>query len=596
MSDPLDIFAADFFKPRRKLSVLEWAESSVELSERITEQAGPYSTRLYPYVPEILESIRESSVRRVSLCMGSQTAKTTSLYVMLGYTIDQRPRPILWVFPNAHLCKTFSSDRWLPFCRESKALTKHLPRYGDGTIDLDRFTLFKQEFSRCTMNLVGAGSQANIRSFPISVLVLDEIDVIPEATRRECLDRIKGRADYKILQSSTPISEHGGIWQEFMEGDRRRFYMPCPHCGEKILFRWKDESGDFNLKWDESAKVNGTWNLPLVEDSAFYRCEDCGEAIKDEHKMAMMRAGQWVAMGEASERGHRSYHLNSFYSPTISFGRIAVEFLKAKTTVDGLRNFTNGWLAEPWVRDTEFVDPSHFRSLEREYERGEIKGRFRILGVDVQRNYFVWIVRGFDEDGTSYLIDNGTFPAWEDFQSIIESYEIDYGIVDTGYRTQEMYENIHENPAFWFGAKGFEKMPTSFRLTKIDPFAVMKKQAPRGGRKINVLNVNKSVWQEELAKRRGGGTANWFVYGGVDSEYVRQMVATNLVEKSNRRGQVVREWVVEGRDDHYWDCENYALALSSAFGLGGAIAREGGKPRKPKNKKPKPSPQSFWES
>ena len=51
----LDPFAASFMRPKRKISVLEWAESAVELSERITEQPGPYSTRFYPYVREVLE-------------------------------------------------------------------------------------------------------------------------------------------------------------------------------------------------------------------------------------------------------------------------------------------------------------------------------------------------------------------------------------------------------------------------------------------------------------------------------------------------------------------------------------------------------------
>lgn len=592
MATKIEIDAQAFIKPKRKLSVLEWAEDAVELSERITEQPGPYSTNFYPYVREVLECISDRTVQRVSLCWGSQTAKTTTFYIMLGYTIDQRPRPILWVFPNAHLCKTFSSDRWLPFCRESKVLLKHLPRYGDGTVDLDHFTLLKQQFSRCTMNLVGAGSQANIRSFPVSVLVLDEIDVIPEGTRKECLDRIKGRSDFKVLQSSTPIAEMGGIWQEFQDGDRRRFYMPCPHCDSRMVFRWADDAGEFNLRWPEDAKQDGKWNLPTVMDETFYRCESCGEPIYDEKKPAMLKQGEWVATSSAAERGSRSYHLNSFYSPTITFGRMAVEYLKAKQTADGIRVFTNGWLAEPWKRHEAFVNPAQFRALERDYERGEIKGKYRILSVDVQRNSFYWIVRGFDIDGTSYLINNGMVPSLEDFAGIVENYEVSYAVIDTGYRTQEIYEFISAGAGMWFGAKGWDKMPTSYRLVKIDPYTPVKGQRSKGTR-INLLHVNKAVWQEELSQRRSGGSSNWFVYNNVDSEYIRQMLATSLVERTNRRGQVVREWLVEGRDDHYWDCENYALALSSAFGIGGVLETE---IQKPDPKKPRsPVDESFWE-
>jgi len=602
----LDQYALNFFRVKPKMTVLEWAEKSVELSGRITEQPGPYSTRLHPYVREVLNCMSDPTIKKISLCWGSQTAKTTSFYVMLGWVVDQSPKPILWVFPNMLLCKAFSSERWLPFCRESKALVRHIPLFNDGTIDLDRFTLQKQEFSRCTMNLAGAGSSANVRSFPISVLVLDEIDVIDEGTRRECLDRIKGKTDYKILQSSTPINEQGGIWQEFLEGDRRRYFMPCPHCNERFFFRWKNDEGKRNIQFDEAAVLDdGTHNLTLVAKSSRYICEACGEPITDAQKSKMLRAGEWAPTSSSAEEGVRSYQLNSIYSPILTFGRIMVEYLKSKATVDGFRNFVNGWLAEPWRPDIGLVDPQQFRGIERDYQRGEIKGEYRILAVDVQRNHFVWVVRGFDADGQSYLIDNGNAPAFADFAALIDRYEIAYGVIDTGYRTQEIYEEIYTHRPFWFGAKGWDRMQTPFRMTKLDPFAVNQVAAKKvGKRHINLLHVNKQTWQEELLAKRNGAAGDWWVYSAIDAEYCRQMLATNLVEKVSKAGRVKREWVVEGhRQDHYWDCETYCLALARCFGLGGAIMRGAApskahstKPKKKGGKTPKPSPpSSFWD-
>ena len=596
----LERHAFGLFKFRAPLKVHDWAQSSVELSGRITEQPGPYSTKSHPYVAEILETIANPRVRRVSLCWGSQTAKTTTFYIMLGFVIDQRPQPILWVFPNATLCKTFSADRWLPFCRESGVIAKHIPRNAEGNFDSDKFTLQKQEFDRCTMNLVGAGSSANVRSYPISVLVLDEIDVINEDTRRECLDRVKGKQDFKILQSSTPVTEAGGIWQEFSEGDRRRFYVPCPHCGELFFFRWKNVEGELNLKWDEAAKLEeGGHDLGLVNASAFYECEECGKPISDTQKLKAMRSGKWIAGSKNAEAGVRSYHLNSFYSPVITFGRMAVEFLKSQATVGGMKAFVNGWLAEPWRPETGgVINPGAFKALEGDYQRGDERGDYRILGVDVQRDHFVWIVRGFDKDGTSYLMDNGTAPAFEDLSKIAKEYTASYGVIDTGYRTQEIYEQIFEHRPFWFGCKGWDKMPTSYRLTKLDPFTPDQK---KGRNNINLLHVNKDTWGQELLKKRSGDALNWHVYKGIETEYIRQMLSTNLVERINQRGRSVLEWRVEGhRQDHFWDCETYVLALSHIFGLGGAIMRaeEEEKANKPQVRKKirRPAKKStFWD-
>ena len=590
----------EFFDPVEKMSVLEWARNYVELSPRITEQPGPYSTRLHPYVDEILETIADPYVKRVSLCWGSQTSKTTTFYVMLGNVIDRDPRAILWVFPNLSLCKAFSAERWLPFCRESKALLEHLPRYIDGSIDEDRFTMTKQEFSRCTMNLVGAGSSANVRSYPVSVLVLDEIDVIDERTRRECMDRVKGKFDYKVLQSSTPVAEHGGIWQEFMEGDRRRYMMPCPHCKERILFRLKTDDGELNIRWDTKANLAASeYDLGIVQKTSYYVCEKCNGEIRDGHKSAMLRDGKWEATSSSSEMGFRSYHLNSMYSPVITFGRLIVEYLKAKNSPGAMQTFVNGWLAEPYRPEEGAIDPETFRIVEKKYERGSIKGEYRILGVDVQRSIFYWVVRGFDRDGTSWLVDHGTAVSFDDLTALGDSYECAYGIVDTGYRTQEMYEEIHARKPFWFGAKGFERLPQPYKMIGLDPFAVTQGKVKKAV--INLLNINKDVWQGELLKRRNGTNLNWFTYKDTDGEYVRQMLSTNHVERVDRRGKVKWEWVVEGhRQDHYWDCETYILALSHVFGLGGAVIRQGKSlvstdKAKPVQRAPsRPNKKSIW--
>jgi len=582
---------------------VEWAEANLELSPRITEQPGPYSTRQHPYVKEVLNGIADMGVKRISLCWGSQTSKTTTFYISLAWVISQdSPKPILWVFPNLALCKSFSAERWLPFCKESVGLTKEIPLDLKGDIDLDRFTLTKQEFRRCTMNLVGAGSSANVRSFPVSVLVLDEIDVIDSGTRRECLDRIKGRHDYKILQSSTPVNERGGIWEEFMQGDRRRYYVPCPNCKAKIVLRLWDDKGDLNIRWDGKAKNKDTGDIDLgkVQRSAVYICESCGKEIHDHQKAKMLKAGEWVATSSTHEIGFRSYHLNSLYSPNLTFGRVAVEYLKSADDPGALKVFVNGWLAEPFTRQESRIDPDAFKAVEKDYERGELRGQYRILGVDVQRAIFYWVVRGFDPDGTSYLIDHGTAPTFDDLEALAENYGCSYGIVDTGYRTQEMYEEVWNRRPFWFAAKGWDRLQQSYRMASVDPFSPVQGQKLQKAN-INLLHVNKETWQAEMLKRRNGEAHNWFTYRDVEMEYVRHMLSTNLVERVDRKGKVKLEWHVEGhRQDHWWDCEVYILALSHVFGLGGAVIRKGKKkgakgPKAAKKKPPKKLRGSaFW--
>jgi phage terminase large subunit GpA-like protein len=587
-------YARSLLIPSGANSVKEWAEKSVFLSERVTEQSGLYSTEHYPYVEEILENMRDPRINKISLCWGSQTSKTTSFYIMLGYVIDQKPQPILWVFPNQLLCKSFSYDRWMPFCKESKIISNHIPRDKTGNFDSDKFTIQKQEFTKCTMNLVGAGSSANVRSFPVSVLVLDEIDVIDEFTRKECLDRIKGRRNYKILQSSTPVKELSGIWSEYQDGDRRRFYVPCPHCENKFFYRLFNKEDKLNLKWDENAVTEEGVDFDLVKSSTFYVCEECGAELNDLDKYHSIRKGEWVAGNSKAESSNRSYHLNSFYSPQITFGRIAIEYLKSKKNVESEMAFYNGWLAEPYREfENTASDIKKIKELESDYEKGDLKGEFRFISVDVQRANYFYVIRGFDSDGKSYLIENGIAFNFDELNELAKAYKCTQGIVDTGYRTQEMYQEIYASMPFWFGAKGIDNMTTSYKISQLDPFYHDQR---RGKRRINLININKEVWQQEMLKKRSGQTLDWFLYKNLDSEYIKQILSTDYREEVNRKGQSKLQWVVAPhKQDHFWDCETYILCLAHIFGLGAGLIRRKKKEVKKASKKKTETEPSIWD-
>ena len=569
-------YALNFFEEHNIESVVDWAEQNAFLSERITEQAGQYSTTAYPYVREILENINNPDVRRISMCWGSQTSKTTTSYVSVGYIIDKRPAPILWVWPTEQNAKTFAQDRLLPFFEDTKAIRKHIPTTLEGKLDREKFTSTRVQFDRCSLNLVGGQSKANVRNFPVSFLVLDEIDIIPEPCRREALDRVKGRRDYKILQASTPLEATTGIWMEYNEGDQRKFMLECPNCKERIALEWRRGRSDFNVRCDtEKCRVDGGWDIKSVIATTRYYCQLCDYGINDAEKSQMMRKGEWVAHALGNAPDHRSYHLSSLYSPTLRFGEVLAKWFQAQDNVDGIKNFVQGWLAEPWRDEILNVAPEQVEELQDDYDRGEIKGNMRVLSVDVQRSHFWWVVRGYMETGESWLIDHGMCPTFEDLDQIQENYDCRYGIIDTGYgdRTQEVYEQIWRRRGSWFGIKGWKNMQLPYKHNLVDPFSGTARQ---GKSKIPLVHVNVTIWQGELAKRRAGKIKDWHIYRNPDTNYLKQMTAKWQHEEVTKKGEVKTEWRTKSHaDDHYWDCETYGLAFVKLVGFGNVPKREG---------------------
>lgn len=561
--------AFEIFAPRKKESVTEWAESNVFLSERITEMAGLYRTSEFPFVREILDAFADPSVRKISLCWGSQTGKTTTIYVGVGWCIDVAPAPILWVWSNEKQARAFSNDRLLPFCEDSEVLARHLPKTNDGKIDRDRATALRVEFDRCTLNLVGGQSQRNVRNFPVSLLIMDEVDVIPEAIRRDALDRIKGRRSYKIVQSSTPIEESTGIWQEYLAGDQRKFFVPCPRCKKWITLEWRKGKGEYNLRFPEKAKQeDGSYDFSMIKAATTYACQKCGGDITDADKIKMLRKGKWKPTNKGAEGGVRSYHLSSLYSPTMTFAEMLTRWFQAIGTLDGLRQFVTGWLAEPWRDENLSVSEEATHLLAGDYERGETQGDFRLMAVDIQRTHFIWIVRGWDKDGTSYLIDHGYAPTWKDLDAAFMLYECSACIVDTGFgeRTQEAYEAIYQRRAKWWAAKGWKSFAHPYAVKAIDPFT----GTGRAGRhRIRLLHMDVTIWGGELLKRRAKKIDGWYIYKDPDREYIKQLNAKFLIEKIDAKGNRKIEWRTRRHgQDHYWDCELYCLCLSKVVGLG----------------------------
>lgn len=596
-------FAINTLKPFEQKSVVDWAETNVVLSERITEQAGLYSTSSYPYVREILENFADPNVKQISLCWGSQTSKTTTIYVGVGYTVDQKPSPVLMVYPTDAVVKTFSQDRLIPFFRETKCLRDRMPKTSVGKIDTDRITTHRLEFDRCSINLVGGGSRANVRNYPVSVLVLDEIDIIAESSRREAMDRIKGRRNYKVIQASTPLEETTGIWGEFQSGDQRRYMMPCPHCLNDISFEWK--IGDkFGIRYDrEKGRTPDGYNLPEVIKSTFYYCQVCDKPINDKQKQVMLSQGKWEPQAPTGK--HRSYHLSSLYSPTLTFADIMVKWIQAQDNVDGIKNFVQGWLAEPWKDEILNVSVERIQELEDDYDRGTIMGELRIMSVDVQRDHYYYIVRGFDRDGTSFLIDHAMVPTFADLDQAFETYQCHYGVIDTGYgdRAQEVYEQLFLRRRTWTGIKGWQSMSVPYKVNLIDPFTGTGKQ---GKHQIKLVHLDVTVWQGELGARRAGKTKGWKLYKEPDILYLKQLSSKWQHESVNKKGQVKVEWRTKsGAGDHYWDCETYALAFSKLVGFGRVKAEVGhdeshsvgikqDKQNDGRNRQKKSQRQKFW--
>ncbi|MGE3313219.1 MAG: terminase gpA endonuclease subunit, partial [Limisphaerales bacterium] len=290
-------------------------------------------------------------------------------------------------------------------------------------------THLEQQFRGCTLTFIGSNSPADLSSRPIRIMVADEVDKFASSTDKEAdalelaEDRLKGFSSSKEFLTSTPTLSEGRIWQRFLAGDQRRYWIPCPHCSQFIQLLWKQ------VRWDQDKLDGGEWDYPKVRTSARYECQLCNAHITDAQKVTALRHGEWRPESQGALPGVRSYHLSSLYSPDrkCTWGQLAVKFLKAKDSFVGLQGFINGALAEPWENQEGAAAKVELVSAP---DAPGLEDSMILLTADHQAlaPYFWVVVREWDKTGNSRLRGCYTCDDWDTIRRI----QLAFGIKDSG--------------------------------------------------------------------------------------------------------------------------------------------------------------------
>lgn len=585
----LEAVSQEFRMPPEQ-SVQEWAESNCFLTTIQTDTPGQYSTELTPYVRDCLEDWKDPEVEEMVYCWGAQTSKTMTLMVGVTWMMVNRRKPAMWIMPNKDLAQSFSENRLQPFFEECPPVAKMKPKGRDR----HKWKKLEMNFGSVVLNLIGSNSPANLASRPAGILVMDETDKFAESTTKEAnaieLAELRTRtfAGAKIAKTSTPSTLDGVIWQAFLAGDQQRYFIPCHNCGEYVvLVQDSDKSvlpktgKEAYLKWDPKAKTSKGWDLDRVQETAHFVCPHCKGAIEDQHKTAMLREGKWMPTNPNPERGVRSRHLPSFYAPwrKTSFGFLAKEFLKAKASVDGLKGYITGTLAEP---DLLQWDGGMTRLELVVQDDKPLVGTVRIMTVDVQQDHFWLVIRDWVHGGHSRLVLWKRVELYEDVRSVQLSHNVKADLLgmDCGHDGPTVHRECARYG--WFSMRGDsrkswpmsnaqgKKIEVPFTVRILDPLIGTHAQ---GTKNINELRFNPDYFKDILSNLRDPGRSpvRWELTESLATEeYFRHMdgeVRTRVFNKTN--GKITYQWLPRSRHwpNHLFDCEVEQVVVAAKLNL-----------------------------
>jgi len=551
----LERAALEAFRPPKKLSLSEWADQYAYLSVESSAEGGRWRT--LPYQKGIMDAITDPNIEQVTVMKSARVGYSKILNHVIAYHIHQDPCPIMIVQPTIEDATGYSKEEVAPMLRDTKCLHGLVSeaKAKDG-----QNTLLQKQFPGGTLGLVGANSPRGFRRVSRRIVLFDEVDGYPVGGAGTEGDQIKlgiRRTEYywnrKIVAGSTPtVQDFSRIEKLFSESDQRRYFVPCPECGEMQYFVWN------NIKWQGNDL-----------HTASYCCKSCGVFIPHSKKRWMVERGEWRATAEGNGK-HVGFHIwaGYSYSPNASWSNLAEEWLASKDNPEQLRTFINTVLGEVWQDEYESkVGASALmeKAANEDYEKGIPPEDVLVLlaGIDTQDDRLSLSVWGAGRNEEFFLLDRVKIygspsrpDVWQQLDEILQTpytnvngikMRIEVAAIDTGgHFTDEVYNYVRERTKLGVIAiKGIGKLRNDAFLSKpnkIDYGSTGKTR--RGSVMLFSVAVNKIKTQmHRRLKEAEPGKGALHFYPTITSDYFEELTAEREIRKQRNGYQFDRVWV-----------------------------------------------------
>lgn len=534
--------------PRPRVATVDWSAEHVPAPSIIK---GRLRWDLFPYFREVMACLDSPEYDVITLQFAARLGKTTGVQAWLLKEIATNPHNCIWAEPDAPSLKRVFSRTWKMIdgcgpCAEKAAP----PRLRSNT---------ELRFQDCIVLGAYSGSPATAADEAAFIAVLNELDKFSHRRRLDRDGNEAGEADFpqlvrdrtigwpgaKVVQMSTPsIKGRSRVEAERLNGDRRRYYVPCPHCGHYQTLktgRSHDEPGGIKFEKGRGGKLD----IETAHRTAWYECESCRQKILDEHRYEMINAGKWVREGQSIDRRgrirgtplregrHASFGpLGTHYSllPSVTWGMIAAEFVTEllNPLKRNLQNFINSIEGETFDPTPPETTPHELaQRLRSDIPRGECPEDACFLtlaadtGVSGSDLLFYWMLAAWRNDGTGHVCDWGAVIGADELWNVHRQAEqtagkrpLVTGIDSGGGRddqgdavTERIYDLCRGRRGVWpikgsSAGLGADWYQLGFQRSGATPREIKRKKAAGLGDLLVISTAVSQSWRESLVSGR----------------------------------------------------------------------------------------------
>lgn len=490
-----------------------------------------------------------------------------------------------------------------------------------------------KQFPGGQLILGNANNHKIIRQLDMQYGIIDDFEAVKKSskesgdTKKLFEQRFAAYADkMKLFFISTPeLKQTSNIEPAYLQGDQRKFFIPCPCCGESIDLHW-------SIKIDEEGKEMAgiTWKQDekgrLISDSVGYICQKCGGFFDDKNKHDLLNQGFWRPTAEPSRMGHYSYHLSSLYAPPgmYDWEHYVQNYIEAHPeggrNEDLYKSFCNLCLGECYEAQSEAPQANQLQKNIRGYQIGalpeklsERDGNGKIVLVtcaadlngkedDARLDYEVV---AWSESGASYSVSHGSIgtfipregknksdrkhwtyephrpnSVWPEFDKVLgQVFQTDTGRkmrifitgIDSGHYTNHAYSYIDSSNFYVVGLKG-DKENRYVRLgLDVPSFKPARERAGLyilqvGMIKDNLSTYMKLKWDPEHDESQPPNFMNYpqpadGLY--LFKDYFEHYESEHRTLKKHDNGTIEMMWSKKqsNSQNHFWDVRVYNIAV-----------------------------------
>ena len=547
-------------RPRPLTTVSAWSDKDRILTSKGSGEPGQWRTERTPYLREILDQLSaNSATQRIVLMFAAQLGKTEVGLNWIGYVMQHSPAPMLVVLPTLEVRKRWVRQRLDPLLNETPVIRSLFDarRARDAGNSEDM-----KDFPGGMVVIGGANSPASLASMPIRYVLCDEVDRFPWEVGQEgdplglIDERTKTFPRRKVLLVSTPtVKGASRIEGEYDKSDMREFHVPCPHCGEFQVLRWRHADGGYGLTHH------------VATGAVFYTCRECGARVDEHHKPEMLARGRWIP--RHPERSVRGYWLSGLYSPIglgFTWAELWSKWQDAHGDTANLKRFINTTLGESWEEQGDNIDDIALIARLEEYpERPPIA--LITAGVDVQKDRLEVTVDGWAAGEECWTLDHIILPGdtargdvWDDLHEALTDAGVQMAAIDSGYNTSMVYAFV-EKRRWCVAVKGITGMGRPLIEDE-----KKRRQRLRNRRKkaahVEPIGVDQGkalVYSRLKNIVPGTGYVHFPRDPAFDDEYFAQLAAEKLVTKI-KGTRPFQEWVQTRPRNEALDCKVYSMA------------------------------------